>query len=72
MSRVLWFGALGLSGLLAAASSTSAQTPYIGYVYPAGAQQGTTAQIRLGGQRLIDVRGAVVSGTGGTARVVKY
>jgi len=72
MSRVLWFGALGLAGLLAAASSAPAQTPYIGYVYPAGGQQGTTFQVRLGGQRLIDVRGAVVSGTSVTAKVVKF
>ena len=38
--------------------------PYIGYVYPAGGQQGTTFQVRLGGQGLDDVRAVVVSGAG--------
>ncbi|MBC7078505.1 MAG: hypothetical protein H5T92_09415, partial [Synergistales bacterium] len=35
---------------------------YIGYVYPAGAQQGTTVQVRLGGQRLAIPVEAIVSG----------
>jgi len=64
---------LALTGLLAAASTATAQTtPYIGYVYPAGGQQGTTFQVRLGGQRLAGLHDAVVSGTGVTARVVQY
>jgi len=45
---------------------------YIGFVYPAGAQQGTTTQIRLGGQRLDGVEGAIVSGTGVQAKLVEY
>ena len=53
MSRVLWLPILGLAGLLAMASSAQGQpTPYIGFVYPAGGQQGTTFQVKLGGQRL--------------------
>ncbi len=46
---------LGLAILLAAASSVRAQSQYIGYVYPAGGQQGTTFQIKLGGQGLDDL-----------------
>ena len=53
MSRVLWFPILGLVGLAATASSARGQsTPYVGFVYPAGGQQGTTFQVRLGGQRI--------------------
>jgi hypothetical protein len=58
---------------LAFAPATQAQTrPYIGFVYPAGGQQGTTFQIRLGGQGLEDLNRAFVTGTGVTARVVEY
>lgn len=46
--------------------------PYIGFVYPAGGQQGTTFQVRLGGQGLTDVYEVTVSGTGVTARLVDY
>jgi hypothetical protein len=45
---------------------------YIGYVYPAGGQQGTTFPIRLGGQGLDDVNAVLVTGTGVAARVVDY
>ena len=41
-------------------------------VVPAGGQQGTTFQIRLGGQNLDDVNEALVTGTGVTARIVDY
>ena len=47
------FAILGLAMLVAAASSVRAQSQYIGYVYPAGGQQGTTFPIRLGGQGLV-------------------
>ena len=46
--------------------------PYIGYVYPAGGQQGTTFQIRLGGQNMDDVNAVLVTGAGVTARIVEY
>src|SRR5215472_2094494 len=45
--------------------------PYIGFVYPAGGQQGTTFQIRLGGQALDDVDTVLVTGSGVTARVTE-
>jgi hypothetical protein len=73
MSRVLWFPVLGLAALLATASSAHGQaTPYIGFVYPAGGQQGTTFQIRFGGQRLDGVDEVLVSGTGVSAKVIEY
>ncbi|MHC4403200.1 MAG: hypothetical protein ACYTG0_26360 [Planctomycetota bacterium] len=73
MSRVLWLPILGLAGLLAMASSAPAQsTPYIGFVYPAGGQQGTTFQVKLGGQRIDGVTGAVVTGEGVSAKLAQY
>jgi len=63
---------LGLAILVAASSSVWAQNQYIGYVYPAGGQQGTTFPVRLGGQRLAHACGAVVTGEGVSARLVDY
>jgi hypothetical protein len=70
MNRVFWFPIAGLFTALALVSSAHGQ--YIGYVYPAGGQLGTTVQVRLGGQRLTGCRGAVVSGEGVSAKLVKY
>jgi hypothetical protein len=73
MNRVLWFPILGLAGMLAMAAPARAQTTaYIGFVYPAGGQQGTTVQVRLGGQRIDGVTGAVVTGEGVSAKLIKY
>jgi hypothetical protein len=54
------------------ATSSPAQRAYIGFVYPAGGQQGTTFRVRIGGQGLEGIHGLHVSGTGVTARVVEY
>lgn len=51
--------------------SVQAQS-YIGFVYPAGGQQGTTFQITLGGQQLDGVDRVWVSGPGVHARVLEY
>ena len=72
MGKMLWLSVLGLAVLAAAAPAAYAQRPYIGYVYPAGGQQGTTFQIRLGGQNLDGVDAVTVSGTGVQAKVVEY
>lgn len=68
----LRFAVLGLAILVAAASSASAQSQYIGFVYPAGGQQDTTFPIRLGGQGLIYASDVVVSGEGVSCRLVDY
>jgi hypothetical protein len=66
-------GLLSLALLLLFAESTKAQTrPYIGYVYPAGGQQGATFQIKLGGQGLDDVHSVLVTGSGVSARIMDY
>ena len=64
---------VGLVSLWTMVPAARAQVrPYIGYVYPAGGQQGTTFQIRLGGQGQEDVTVVLVSGSGVTAKVVDY
>jgi len=51
---------------------TVSQAQYIGYVYPAGGQQGTTFRVTVGGQKLEGVNSAFVSGHGVKARLVDY
>jgi len=61
-----------LALLLALGCSALAQTrPYIGYIYPAGGQQGTTVQLRVGGQGIDDTTGVQVSGSGVTAKLAQ-
>ena len=74
MSKVHWLAVAGtgrLAGDRARRPRRQAR-PYIGFVYPAGGQQGTTFQIRLGGQGLDDVNAVLVTGTGVSAKVVEY
>ncbi|MFB3890929.1 MAG: PPC domain-containing protein [Phycisphaerae bacterium] len=62
-----------LSFLLLGPSTAGAQArPYIGFVYPAGGQQGTTFQIRIGGQNTDGASAVIVSGTGVHARITEY
>ncbi len=64
---------LGVAGWLAFAPAAWAQRrPHIGYTYPAGGQQGTTFEVKLGGQELTDVNAVFVSGAGVSARVLDY
>ena len=65
MRKFLWLAVLGGAVLTPAAL---AQRPYIGFVYPAGGQQGTTVQLRLGGQGMEQVSAILVSGTGVTVK----
>ncbi len=63
---------LTTAALLAATLPAQAQTrPYIGFVYPAGGQQGTTFAVKLGGQNLNDASRVLVTGPGVSARVVE-
>lgn len=50
----------------------SASAQYIGFVYPAGGQQGTTFTVTLGGQGLQGVNGVTISGSGVTGKIVEY
>ena len=73
MSRFPSLPILGLAGALITASLAQAQnTPYIGFAYPAGGQQGTATVVKLGGQRIDGVSGALVTGKGVSARLAHY
>jgi hypothetical protein len=60
------------AALLASLASLARAQSYIGFVYPAGGQQGTTFQVTLGGQSLEGVDGVVVSGAGVSGKIVEY
>lgn len=68
----LVFGVCTLVFALAPAWAQQQRQPRIGYIYPAGGQQGATAQVVVGGQFLNDVTNAFVSGTGVKAVVVEF
>jgi hypothetical protein len=61
-----------LALLPASAIRAQQNTPHIGYVYPAGGRQGTTFQVTVGGQFLVAVSNAYISGAGIQAAVVEY
>jgi len=65
---------LTLLASLTIASVVRAQedNPHIGYVYPAGGQQGTTFQVVLGGQHLDGASIARVSGDGVQTKVIEH
>lgn len=60
--------------LFIAAARVFAQqgAPHLAYVYPAGGKVGATFQITVGGQFLLTVSNAVVTGTGITAAVLDH
>jgi hypothetical protein len=76
MNKVRWLAILGLAGMVAMAPAARAQQfqgrPYLGFVYPAGGQQGATFRVKLGGQSMEGITGAIISGSGVTARLVEY
>jgi hypothetical protein len=65
-----------LGAALAAANIAAGQQqqrePRIGYVYPAGGRQGTTFEVKIGGQFLNGVTNVYVSGSGVAAVVTGY
>lgn len=66
MNLIRWQMILGMAVSLATTPALRAQqpAPRIGYVYPAGGQQGTTFQVVIGGQRLKGLNEVFVSGGG--------
>ncbi|KPK50080.1 MAG: hypothetical protein AMK72_03035 [Planctomycetes bacterium SM23_25] len=69
--RRLTFAAAVLSVATARGQSVRRE-PHIGYLYPAGVRQGSTAQIIAGGQYLAGPVEVYVSGKGVRASVVRY
>jgi hypothetical protein len=51
---------------------SNTREPHIGYLYPAGGQQGTVIQITAGGQYLIGAQDVHISGKGVHGSVIKY
>ena len=58
--------------LSAFAQKKAQPDPHLGYLYPAGGQQGTTFTLFAGGQFLRGVSRVVVSGEGVSARVIRH
>ncbi len=58
--------------MLLAASAGLAADPYIGFVYPAGGQRGSTFQVTLGGQFINGTKKVLVTGEGVSARIIEY
>jgi hypothetical protein len=66
---------LALAGVLALVAGAQGQqsfSPHIGYVYPAGGRQGTSFQIKVGGQRLQNVTNIYFTGGGIRAVIADY
>ena len=73
MRTVHWFATIWLASAVVLNPGAWPQArPYIGFVYPAGGQQSTTFQIRLGGQNMDDADTVLVTGEGVTARIIQY
>src|SRR6185369_8616806 len=64
--------ASALFPLLASLTHAQQFVPHIGYVYPAGGQQGSAFQVVAGGQFLNGASNAFVSGDGVQVAVVEY
>jgi len=58
--------------LAATAAFAQEEVPHIGYVYPAGGQQGTTFRVLVGGQHLTGANAVRITGTGVQAKVLDY
>ena len=71
MNRTLGVS-IGLAVALLGAAAQAQVRPYIGFVYPAGGQQGTTFEARLGGQNFDDTQKVLVTGAGVSVRVVEF
>ena len=63
---------MGLLCVTSAGAQTNANAPRIGYLYPAGAQKGSTVQIVCSGQFLRNPQTVTVTGDGVKVRVVEY
>ncbi len=72
MRHLAWSLAVGVIATVLFTATPRGQqsnSPHVGYVYPAGGQQGTTFEVRVGG-RFLDGANGVLSGRGVHARVV--
>ncbi len=70
-AKMFWLG-LASALLLGAGQGHAQVRPYIGFVYPAGGRQGTTFEVKLGGQALDDLQRVMITGAGVSARIVDF
>ena len=70
-AKMFWLG-LAAALLLGAGQGHAQVRPYIGFVYPAGGRQGTTFEVKLGGQALDDLQRVMITGAGVSARIVDF
>jgi hypothetical protein len=64
--------AAAVAALAFALAAQQQRIPHAGYVYPAGGRQGTSIEVRVGGQFLNGASAAYVSGSGVQAKVMQY
>ena len=69
-TQIVGFLALVLMATVSGQQPAQQGGPRVGYVYPAGGQQGTTLRVVVGGQALDGVADVVMSGSGVRASVV--
>ncbi|MBN2449309.1 MAG: hypothetical protein JXR77_02905 [Lentisphaeria bacterium] len=67
--RLAWVAALMAGGM--ALGQPQGREPHVGYLFPAGGQRGTVVRVVVGGQFLRGVNGAVISGEGVRADVLR-
>ncbi len=70
MAKSLRFNIL-FAAVLIITATVQAQKMSVGYIYPAGAERGTTADITVGGLNVNKATSVIVSGKGVTAEIVK-
>ena len=58
-------------GVALASSAWGQREPHVGYVYPAGGQQGTTFSVVIGGQYFNNAADLFITGTGVSAKVAE-
>lgn len=71
MTRAVW-AAAAVAAMASALTAQQQRTPHAGYVYPAGGRQGSSTEVRVGGQFLNGASAAYVSGSGVQAKVMQY
>ena len=71
LSKRLLIAILVLSAANAQGASTERE-PHIGYLYPAGGQQGSSIKITVGGQFIKDTNEVYVTGNGVHGSVTRY
>jgi len=72
LSQIEWLLVAMIACAATAWGQSAQRQPHIGYLYPAGGQQGASCQITAGGQLLQGANQVYVSGEGVRAKVIQY